>query len=72
MADKPTGLDWVKLREDMDRLTPRESGWQKLVRKLKENPLVPFGKYINISVLKYVQELGKIKSVSSSQNYYSF
>ncbi|KAL7297698.1 hypothetical protein TKK_0008735, partial [Trichogramma kaykai] len=43
MADieKPTGLDWVKLREDMGEVIDRESGFDKFIRKSKENPLVP-------------------------------
>lgn len=47
MADipKPTGLDWVKLRKDMDEASTKlnESPWERIIRKCKENPFVPGG-----------------------------
>ena len=42
---KPTGLDWVKLEEDMETVakTKRETNSERFQRKLKENPFVPLG-----------------------------
>jgi hypothetical protein len=39
----PPDLDWIQLRKDYASLMP-ETSKEKMVRKLKENPLVPIGK----------------------------
>lgn len=51
MADKPTipaGLDWVQLKKDMDEVAPSGTNYEKIIRKCKENPLVPIG---NLNIL---------------------
>ncbi|XP_058791289.1 HIG1 domain family member 2A, mitochondrial [Phymastichus coffea] len=55
MADipKPTGLDWVKLREEMDQMYVVETFWERTIRKCKENPLVPFGAMVTVGALTY-------------------
>jgi hypothetical protein len=40
----PPDLDWIQLRKDYADLTP-ETSKEKMVRKIKENPLVPIGKF---------------------------
>lgn len=42
--DEEMEFDWVQLRYDMDKLISTESAKDKLVRKFKENPVVPIGK----------------------------
>ncbi|XP_012535908.1 HIG1 domain family member 2A, mitochondrial [Monomorium pharaonis] len=36
-------LDWVRVREDLDKGYVNETIWQKAKRKTQENPLVPLG-----------------------------
>lgn len=36
-------FDWVQLHHDMEKLISTESAKDKLIRKFKENPLVPIG-----------------------------
>jgi hypothetical protein len=40
----PPELDWIQLRKDYADLTP-ETSKEKMVRKIKENPLVPIGEF---------------------------
>lgn len=37
-------LDWVKVKEDLDKSYVTETILQKAKRKTQENPLVPIGK----------------------------
>ncbi|OXU27384.1 hypothetical protein TSAR_013848 [Trichomalopsis sarcophagae] len=50
---KPTGLDWVKLRQDMDGVSNSETPWERILRKCKENPLVPGGAAVTVGALSY-------------------
>lgn len=36
-------FDWVQLHHDMEKLMSTETAGEKLIRKFKENPLVPIG-----------------------------
>lgn len=36
-------FDWLDLHNEMDKALPQETKLDKLVRKCKENPLVPIG-----------------------------
>ena len=38
-------LEWIQLRQDFGDLMP-ETTKEKMLRKIKENPLVPLGLYI--------------------------
>lgn len=52
MADQKSDieLDWVKVREDLDREFLGETIFEKAKRKTQENPLVPIGKITSSSV----------------------
>lgn len=41
---KTEELDWVKVREDLDRNYVTETIYERAKRKVRENPLVPIGK----------------------------
>ncbi|KAH8303731.1 hypothetical protein KR018_008973 [Drosophila ironensis] len=36
-------LDWIQLRQDLGPVVEMETTKEKLMRKIKENPLVPIG-----------------------------
>lgn len=38
-------FDWVQLQQDMQGFSNSETGVEKLLRKFRENPLVPIGRY---------------------------
>lgn len=42
--DKSDELDWVKIREDIGGDYAVETTYEKIIRKTRENPLVPIGK----------------------------
>lgn len=37
-------FDWVQLHQDMEKYAKTETSQEKLMRKLKQNPVVPIGK----------------------------
>ncbi|XP_032688921.1 HIG1 domain family member 2A, mitochondrial [Odontomachus brunneus] len=47
MADdiKAKELDWVKVREELDSIYVTETIYDKALRKMRENPLVPIGAF---------------------------
>lgn len=53
MGDSPdhSGIDWIQLKKDMDKVAFTESGYEKIIRKCKENPFVPIGNKLTIYVL---------------------
>ncbi|XP_066248245.1 HIG1 domain family member 2A, mitochondrial [Euwallacea similis] len=46
-------FDWLNLHKEMDQILPQESKLEKLVRKCKENPLVPIGAAATTAALGY-------------------
>ena len=63
ITDKPKKdvLEWIKLREELGGTAEDynvETGLDKLLRKVKANPLVPIGKhiFIYISIMKYIEK----------------
>lgn len=43
-TEEEVEFDWLQLHHDMEKLISTETAKDKLVRKFKENPLVPIGK----------------------------
>lgn len=54
MADTSdhSGIDWVQLKKDMDKVATTETGGQRIIRKCKENPFVPIGESLPKHVIK--------------------
>lgn len=51
--DPPPQLEWIKLSEDLDKMLKTETMLEKMKRKTKENPFVPFGCLATIGALCY-------------------
>ena len=43
-ATADSDLEWIQMRRDFNEIQV-ESGAQKFVRKFKQNPMVPIGKF---------------------------
>lgn len=43
-TEEEVEFDWLQLHHDMEKLISTETAKDKLIRKFKENPLVPIGK----------------------------
>lgn len=63
MANKPQiplpseDLDWIQLRQDLGPVVEIETTKERLVRKIKENPLVPIG-------MRYILDLAKFRYIN--------
>lgn len=38
-------LDWIRIRTKLNDDYPSETFKEKMIRKVKENPIIPFGEY---------------------------
>ena len=52
-ADRLNELDWVRIRDELHEYDAIEPFVDKIVRKTKENPLVPIGTVATVAALIY-------------------
>ncbi|KAL1488274.1 hypothetical protein ABEB36_015228 [Hypothenemus hampei] len=46
-------FEWLNLQKEMDEVLPQETKWDKLIRKCKNNPVVPIGAVATTVALSY-------------------